>query len=143
MADKYGRQEGVSVDPDLAVFANRANLHADFVCMADDHHFEHVIATRVGVQHYASIAFKLMQMPAAGCEAFKVGLQYAVGHGAFQAYRARGGKNVAHDVELRVGHGLRPGFGAVAHVKHSPLGGVYRLLVCQILASDVHGWFAE
>ena len=119
MADQYAGQEGVGVDPNLAIFTNRANLHADFVRMADDHQLEHIIAAWVGIQHHARIAFKLVQMPVAGSEALEVGLQHAVGHRAFQANRAGGRQNIAHQFELRVGHRLRPGFCSIAHRAYS------------------------
>lgn len=86
MADQHARQERVGIDPDLAVFPNRANLHADLVGMADDHQLEHVVLARMRVQYHTSVALELMQVPARRGKAFEIGLENAIGHGALQAY---------------------------------------------------------
>ncbi len=115
MADQHARQERVGIDPDLAVFPNRANLHADLVGMADDHQLEHVVLARMRVQYHTSVALELMQVPARRGKAFEIGLENAIGHGALQAYGAGRRQNVTHQGELCVRHGLGPRGCGIGH----------------------------
>ena len=81
VTDQGTRQERITVDPDLAVAADLAHLHADLVSVTDQHDAETIIFTRMGIPNDTRIADKLMHLPALRHEGVEVWLQHTNGHG--------------------------------------------------------------
>ena len=111
VTDQRGGEEGITVDPDLAIVRDVTHLHADLVSVTDDHHRDPLGIAWVGVHHDAGIATELVDAPALWHELFERWLQDAVAHRRLQADRARGSEDVAHELELALGHRARPGLG--------------------------------
>jgi len=115
VANQCGREEGVAVDPDLAIIADAADLHANLVRVADDHHLEHVVPAGMGIQYDAGSPLELMDVPVAGRHPLQVGFEHAIGHGRLQPDGAWCRQDVPHQVELFLRHGLVPGLYRFTH----------------------------
>ena len=99
--------------------------------MANNHHLEQVITTRMAIPHHTRMPLELVQLPALGGKAFEVGLEHAVGHRTFQPHWAGSVQNALHQLELRFRHGLGPRLVRLAHI--TPFSQIIRLRFQSIL----------
>lgn len=106
--DEGAGEEGVAVDPDLAVLADAPDLQAYFIGVADEHDGGFFVIAGVSVEDEAGVAFELLDSPGGGLDFVEHGLEDAVAHRSFEPDGAGGGEDFAHEVKLLGGHRFGP-----------------------------------